>query len=131
MPDREKVMRGLWACGNDCGVPNICEICECPYGGNCPACVHLLARDAFELLATELLNEHNVGRFNAHEVACILAEVMGDDCACNFHDHDEWLPQYCEFAETSCPNPAGVACWEQYLKHLDKKTQRKETEWDA
>ena len=34
---------------------------------------------------------------------------------------DEWLPQYCEFAETVCPNTVGVACWEQYLKHMDRK----------
>lgn len=27
----------------------------------------------------------------------------------------------CEFAETICPNTVGVACWEQYLAHIDKK----------
>jgi hypothetical protein len=35
--------------------------------------------------------------------------------------NDEWLPNYCEFANTCCPHPAGVACWEQYLKYRDKK----------
>lgn len=61
---------------------------------------------------------------NNHEVACIIADLFGDNCACNFNDNDEWLPQYCDFAETECPDPGGVVCWEQYLKHLDKrKTQ--------
>lgn len=58
---------------------------------------------------------------NNHEVACILADVIGDVCACNVNGNDEWLPQYCDFAERECPNVVGVACWEQYLKYLDKK----------
>lgn len=60
------------------------------------------------------------GEWNNHEVACLLAEMFGDDCACNLNGIDEWLPQYCEFAETCCPNPGGVACWEQFLKHRAK-----------
>ena len=60
------------------------------------------------------------GEWNNHEVACLLAEMFGDDCACNLNGIDEWLPQYCEFAETCCPNPVGVACWEQFLKHRAK-----------
>ena len=62
-----------------------------------------------------------VQEFNRHEVACIIADAIGDDCACNVNGNDEWLPMYCDFSETVCPNPVGVACWEQYLKHLDKK----------
>ena len=58
---------------------------------------------------------------NNHEVACIIADLFGDTCACNFNGIDEWLPQYCDFAEKECPNVVGVACWEQYLKNLDKK----------
>ena len=53
--------------------------------------------------------------YTAHEVACILAEAFGDDCACNFNGNDEWLPEKCEVID-SCPEPVGVACWEQYLK---------------
>ena len=60
------------------------------------------------------------GEWNNNEVACLLAEMFGDDCACNLNGIDEWLPQYCEFAETCCPNPGGVACWEQFLKHRAK-----------
>lgn len=60
------------------------------------------------------------GQWNNHEVACIIADLMGDTCACNFNGNDEWLPGVCEFAETCCPNPVGVACWEQYLKWRKK-----------
>lgn len=59
--------------------------------------------------------------YNIHEVACILAEAFDDACACNYNGIDEWLPQKCDFAEKECPNVAGVACWEQYLKY--KKEQ--------
>ena len=59
--------------------------------------------------------------YNNHEVACIIADILGDDCACNWNDNDEWLPNHCEFRDTVCPEPVGVACWEQYLTHLDKK----------
>lgn len=56
-------------------------------------------------------------KYSAHEVAVILANAFGDDCACNFNGNDEWLPMVCDFRDTVCPNPCGVACWEQYLKH--------------
>lgn len=59
-------------------------------------------------------------KYSAHEVAVILANAFGDDCACNFNDNDEWLPMVCDFKDTVCPNPCGVACWEQYLKHNPK-----------
>lgn len=59
-------------------------------------------------------------KWTDHDVACLLAETLGDDCACNLNDIDEWLPFYCEFADTSCPYPGGVACWEQYLKYREK-----------
>ena len=61
--------------------------------------------------------------FNRHEVACILAEAFGDECACNYNSNDEWLPYYCDFAQTCCPNPVGVACWEQYLKHKERRKE--------
>lgn len=51
-----------------------------------------------------------------YEVACILAELFGDDCACNYNGIDEWLPLVCDLKD-SCPNTVGVACWEQFLKH--------------
>ena len=54
--------------------------------------------------------------WNTHTVACLLAELFDDTCACNYNDIDEWLPEKCELLD-SCPNPGGVACWEQFLKH--------------
>ena len=54
--------------------------------------------------------------WNNHTVACLLAELFGDTCACNYNGIDEWLPEKCEVID-ACPNPAGVACWEQFLKH--------------
>ena len=54
--------------------------------------------------------------WNNHTVACLLAELFDDTCACNYNGIDEWLPGKCELLD-SCPNPVGVACWEQYLTH--------------
>lgn len=54
--------------------------------------------------------------WNNHTVACLLAELFDDTCACNYNGIDEWLPGKCELLN-SCPNPVGVACWEQYLNH--------------
>lgn len=62
----------------------------------------------------ELPSAHT--EWNNHTVACLLAELFDDTCACNFNDIDEWLPEKCELLD-SCPNPVGVACWEQFLKH--------------
>jgi len=58
--------------------------------------------------------------YTTHEVAVIIAELFGDDCACNFNGIDEWLPCKCELLD-ACPHPVGVACWEQYLKHRGEK----------
>ena len=66
--------------------------------------------------------ERKKDEWTTHEVACLLAEVTGDDCACNVNGNDEWLPFVCEFAETTCPNVVGVACWEQWLVHRKEKT---------
>ena len=35
---------------------------------------------------------------------------------------DEWLPFKCELLD-ACPNPFGVACWEQYLKYRHCKDE--------
>jgi len=55
--------------------------------------------------------------WNNHQVACLLADMFGDSCACNYNGIDEWLPKLCDFKDNCCPNPIGVACWEQFLKH--------------
>ena len=46
------------------------------------------------------------GLYTANEVAVI----------------DEWLPFKCELLD-ACPNPCGVACWEQYLKYRHCKNE--------
>ena len=60
--------------------------------------------------------------YTSHDVAVILANLLGDDCACNFNSIDEWLPFKCELQD-ACPHPVGVACWEQYLKYLPCKEE--------
>lgn len=54
IPNQEKVLRGLDSCGFYDGIPNICEVTECPYRDNKCGCVHELAHDA-GLLISELL----------------------------------------------------------------------------
>lgn len=63
-----------------------------------------------------------VQAYTAHEVAEILADFTGDTCACNFNGIDEWLPECCELLD-SCPDTCGIACWEQYLKFRERKTE--------
>lgn len=87
--------------------------------------------DAYALLKEQ---EQEAKQYNSHDVACIIADLFGDPCACNFNDIDSWLPYKCDFRENWCPNPPGVGCWEQYLKHREEpvkcneSTNRKETD---
>ena len=62
-------------------------------------------------------NAPTIGVYTAHEVAEIIAELLGDSCACNFNGIEEWLPMRCDLVNCGCPNTVGVACWEQYLKY--------------
>ena len=50
MIDTEKVLHGLDSCGSDYGIPNICEITECPYREHKAWCVHELALEALGLI---------------------------------------------------------------------------------
>ena len=89
--------------------------------------LNLFGREVMMVSVSELENLPSAqSEWNNHEVACLLAELFDDDCACNFNGIDEWLPLKCDFAETCCPHPVGVACWEQYLKHRSegRKTKR-------
>lgn len=61
------------------------------------------------------------GYFNTHQVACMLADIFKDNCACNYNGNDEWLPKVCDLADTSCPDTFGVACWEQFVWNYFKK----------
>lgn len=55
--------------------------------------------------------------WTTEEVAEILANMFGDDCACNCNGIDEWLPESCKYEETGeCPNPKEKhGCWVQFL----------------
>lgn len=71
-------------------------------------------------MAIEAPSADAVQGWNNHEVACMLAELFGDACACNYNCIDEWLPMVCDFKD-NCPNTVGVACWEQFLKHYERR----------
>lgn len=54
--------------------------------------------------------------WTTEEVAEILANLTGDECACNYNGIDEWLPERCKYAESTCPNPKEKhGCWMQFL----------------
>lgn len=80
----------------------------------------LYMRD-YALMVIEKYAEQEPRTWNNHQVACLLADMFGDSCACNYNGIDEWLPNLCDFKDTCCPNPVGVACWEQFLKHTKSR----------
>lgn len=59
------------------------------------------------------------GAFTIDEAAEMLSNLFGDECACNFNNIDEWLPQRCKYcAEGECPDPPDKhGCWKQFLIH--------------
>ena len=77
MIDKEKVLHGLSSCGTDIGIPNICELTECPYRGEKAGCVHRLANDA-EMLIAELLKAQEPRVMTLEEVKAAAG-------------HDVWL----------------------------------------
>ena len=103
-----------------------CDGCKYKTNGICnpfndPVCGAVeLMHDAPTVDAVEVV--HGQRLYNAHEVAVIIADLFGDDCACNFNGIDEWLPFKCELLD-ACPNPCGAACWEQYLKYRHCKNE--------
>lgn len=88
-------------------------------------CIIVRGEDG-EIVAQQMIeiirNAPAVNAYTAHEVAEIIADILGDPCACNFNGIDEWLPFKCELLD-ACPNPCGVACWEQYLKYRHCKNE--------
>lgn len=57
-------------------------------------------------------------KWTTEEVAEILFNAVGDDCACNFNGIDEWLPERCKYTyiEGQCPNPKEKhGCWMQFI----------------
>lgn len=87
----------------------------CPYSTKDGYCQY---DDIAETIPTE--QEPKTG-WNNHQIACMLADLFGDACACNYNGIDEWLSELCDFKDTCCPNPVGVACWEQFLKHTKSR----------
>ena len=58
------------------------------------------------------------GKWTTEEVAEILFNAFGNDCACNFNGIDEWLPERCKYTEIAdeCPEPKEKhGCWMQFL----------------
>ena len=54
--------------------------------------------------------------YTLNEVAEILCDLFGDDCACNYSGIYEWLPMACKYAEKDCPTPKDKhGCWKQFL----------------
>lgn len=67
--------------------------------------------------------------FSVDEVAHILLDAFGDDCACNFNGIDEWLPCVCKHKE-HCLFDDSCSCWKEYLLNLDKKKEYEELGFD-
>jgi len=110
---REEAIKALTQC------IHIAEFVEESYCDCVPVEVLVTARNLLEQ------HEGNVGEklheFTLDEVAEILYESFGDDCACNFNGIDEWLPMSCAYSETECPSPKEhLGCWKQYLKSIKK-----------
>ena len=56
--------------------------------------------------------------WTTEEVAELLSNLFGDECACNYNGIDEWLPERCKYTEIAdeCPNPKEKhGCWMQFL----------------
>ena len=62
--------------------------------------------------------ERKRGKWTTEEVAELLSNLFGDECACNYNGIDEWLPERCKYTEIAeeCPNPKEKhGCWMQFL----------------
>lgn len=94
------------------------EVAEQNEEQSCKECANEHRQLAKWLTELEAYRETEEYKWNNHQVACLLADIFGDTCACNFNRIDEWLPFKCELLDV-CPNTVGVACWEQYLKHRE------------
>ncbi len=68
--------------------------------------------------------------FTLDQVAKLLYEAFGDECACNFNGNDEWLPMVCRFCESGyCPDPSDkLDCWREFIRQHDKKPKEDHNE---
>lgn len=86
----------------------------------CPGQRNLL-NEAAELIRDSSSTCKKCNNYSLEEVAQLLCDMYGDDCACNYNGNDEWLPFVCDHCD-ECPIPAEhLACWKQYLIHLHEK----------
>lgn len=78
-------------------------------------------KEDLEDLVTEKVEEIKEtvsGKWTTEEVAELLFNIFGDECACNYNGIDEWLPERCKYTEIAdeCPNPKEKhGCWMQFL----------------
>lgn len=95
--EKEKVLHGIDSCGFCDGVPNICEVTECPYRGNKGWCVHELAYDA-GMLISELMKENEAVKPK------FVQDVNGAYSVCGKCNHKLWklftvapskMPRFC------------------------------------
>lgn len=83
--DKEKILHGLSSCGNDYGIPNICEVTECPYRENKAWCIHALAYDAGTLISELLKAQEEVDPVKPDDDMMIYCGNCGGTVGC------EWL----------------------------------------
>lgn len=61
-------------------------------------------------------------------VAELLAEQLGDECACNLNGNDEWLPLLCQY-DDDCPSPPErLGCWMEFLRNRNRRPPEGEEE---
>lgn len=105
MPNQEKVLHGLDSCGFYDGIPNICEVTECPYRDDKCGCVHELAHDA-GLLISELLKAQEPR-------VMIWQDVIGAVIQCK--------PLYIEMKDIDYEEPGGNR-WVMMTQYGDSLT---------
>lgn len=93
---------------------------ECPFQGKefawCLTCPHISEEDRELVRKAVEGSEQKTGEWTTEQVAEMLTNLFGDECACNFNDIDEWLPLACKYADTQCPHPKEKhGCWMQFL----------------
>ena len=118
---KEEACKALTHCINWAKEPPEESFCDC-----IPVEALIIARDALEQ------HEGNIDeKFTLDEVAEIIYELFGDECACNYNDIDEYMYDKCQYSLTECPTPKEhLGCWKQYLiaKKKGKQNKRKKLE---
>lgn len=78
--------------------------------------LNLLEQVLYDIQHVPTLTPQNEA-LTLEEVAEILAEQFGDECACNVNGNDEWLPMMCHY-EDVCPDPPEhLGCWMELLRN--------------